>query len=143
MLLIYIDRLGFFSHLYRCLSNYITIWQHSWASVIAFYVEVRLHCTIAVSAWCSTYQFIGCKCAIKVSCAPLGHLNAEYMGIHGYMKPYMNAFNIIYIHMQVENISMNLIATIEMFICIFILLNTCIFAYIGMFWLAFGRVLHP
>ena len=43
---------------------------------------------------------------------------------------------------QVKNIYIHVIASIFMLICAFILLYTCIYVYVGVFWLAFGFILH-
>ena len=40
MILIPINRLGLFSHLYRCLFNYITTYQGSWAGATVICMEV-------------------------------------------------------------------------------------------------------
>ena len=85
MLSIYSDRLGLFSHFYRCLFSYITAWKGSWAGTTAFYIEFAWHCTIAILAWCSVHQLPGCECAVKVSVTPLGHLNAAYIEIYSHI----------------------------------------------------------
>ena len=42
MLLMHIDKLGLFIHLYGCLFNCITMWQGSWAGTAALCIEVGL-----------------------------------------------------------------------------------------------------
>ena len=95
ILLINIDRLDLFSYLYRYLFNCITMCQGSWAGATAFYIESGWFYTIAVLAWCSTHQLPGCECTVNVSCTPLRHLNAAYIGIYSYMHPYIHAFKCI------------------------------------------------
>ena len=85
MLLIFFDRLGLFSYLYRYSLNCITICQGSWVGATALCIKVGWCCTIAVSAWCSAHQLSWCECTVKRFCAPHMHLNAAYMTIHGHM----------------------------------------------------------
>ena len=42
-------------------------------------MEVQCCYTIAVSAWCSTYQLPGCECTVKLLCTPLGCIHALYI----------------------------------------------------------------
>ena len=136
--LVYMDRLCLFSHLYRSLFHSSTIWQGSWAGATAFCIDVGWHCTIAISAWCSTHQLPGCECAVKVSQEPLGCLNAACMGIYNHMEPYIHAFKCMYNLKIYTYILLHLLACLFTLLCIY----TCICAYIGVFWLTFGLILY-
>ena len=92
----HMNRLGLLSHLYGCLFSCITIYQGSWADTTAIHIEIGWCCTVAVSACCSAHQLPGYECAVKRSCAPLGHLKAIYMSIYSYMQPYIHAFEFMY-----------------------------------------------
>ena len=110
----YIDKLGLFSHLYRCLFNYITMCQGIWAGASALRVEVGWHCTIAVSAWCSVRQLLGCECTVKKSCTPLRHLNI--CCIYEYIWPYAAIYTYIYVF----------IYKLQIYMCIIIHLSACL-----------------
>ena len=88
----HVDRLGLLNHLYRSLFNCATMWQGSWAGTTALHMEVRWHCTIAVSAWCSKHELPACECIVKRSCIPSGRLNAAYICIYGDMQLYVHGF---------------------------------------------------
>ena len=90
------DRLGLVNHSYGCLFNCITACQGSWASTTALYVEVGLHCSIAVSALGSAHQLPGCECTRKRFHTPLKRLNALYISIYGHIQPYIYTIKCIY-----------------------------------------------
>ena len=96
MLLIHIDRLGLFSHLYGTLLNCLSMCLGSWVAATVLCRKVGWCCTIAVSARCSMNQLNGCECAVKRSHAPLRHQNSAYIGIYGHIQPYIHAFTCIY-----------------------------------------------
>ena len=96
MLLIYIDRLSLFSHLYRTLLDCLSMCPGSWVGTTTLCIELRWCCTIAVSAWCSAHQLVGCECTGNRSCAPLGCQNGADMSIYGHMQPYIHAFTYTY-----------------------------------------------
>ena len=94
-LLIHINRLGLFSHLYGYLFNCVTICQGSWVGTIALHVEVGWHYTVAVLAWCNVHWLPECEC-VKVAtlmasscvgccrcpvlCKPCTHTPWQHMG---------------------------------------------------------------
>ena len=106
------------------LFNCITMWQGSWTSALALYMEVGWHCTIAASAWCSAHQLLRCECAVKRSCAPLGHLNAACMSIYGHIQQFIHAFEYIY---KFQYINISLLTCLVVF---FMLLYSYIRIYI-------------
>ena len=61
-LLMCINRLGLFSHLYRTLLNCLSVCPGSWVGATALCREVGWRCTIAMSAGCSVHQLLGCEC---------------------------------------------------------------------------------
>ena len=95
MLLMHINRLGLFSHLYRTLLNCLSACLGSWIGTTTLFREVGWCCTIAVSAGCSAHQLPGSEFTGNRSCAPLRCQNGAYMGIHGYMQSYIQAFTCI------------------------------------------------
>ena len=50
ILLMHIDRLGLFRHLYRALLNCLSVCPGSWTGTTSLCIEIRWRCTIAVSA---------------------------------------------------------------------------------------------
>ena len=107
----------------------------SWAGATALYVEVKWHCTIAVSALYSVHQLPGCECAVKMFCKPLKHLYIKYMGIYSYMQPYIHVFNCIYKFKIYIHILLHLFL---FFFCAYRLLYMCMYAFIGLLQLVFG-----
>ena len=55
MLLMHINRLGLFSHLYKTLLNCLFMCSGFWVGATVFCREVGWHCTIAVSDECSVH----------------------------------------------------------------------------------------
>ena len=95
-LLIHINRLGLFRYLYRTLLNYLSVCPGSWVGTTTLCIEVEWYCTIAVSAWCSVHQLLGCECTGNRFCIPLGCQNDACMGIYGHIQLYIHAFTCIY-----------------------------------------------
>ena len=121
-----INRLSMFSHLYRTLFNCLSTCPGSLVGTTALCMVVGWCCAIAVSAWCSTHQLTGCKCTRNRFYAPLGHQNNIYMGIYGYMQPYLYIFTCMY-RLQINIcIILHLLACLFVFECFYILRYICI-----------------
>ena len=113
MLLIHINRLYLFSHLYRTLLICLSTCLGSWVGTTALYREVGWRCTVSVSDGCSAHQLPGCKCIGNRSHTPLGCQNSTYMGIYGHVQSYIQVFTCMY--------------KLQTYICIIMLLWACLF----------------
>ena len=71
----------------------VIMYQGSWAGISALCVEVEYCYTIAMSAWYSTPQLPGYKCAVKPLCTPFGCIYGYIwpnIAIHTYFRPYID-----------------------------------------------------
>ena len=105
------------------------MWHRSWASITAHCIEVERHYTIAVSAWCSMYQFPGCEYIVQVLCGPLGCTFAVYMGIYNYIQLYIHTSSSIYIFLIYKCTFIHFLACLFMYVSSYI----CIYVSVQMY----------
>ena len=136
----HIDRLGLFSHLYGTLLDCLSMCPGSWVGTTTLCIELEVvHCTIAVSAWCSAHQLVGCECTGNRSCAYL--LGAKMVQIWAYMAICSH----IYMYLHAYTSFKYMYTSYYIFMYVYLYLNASIYAdnaYIGAFWLTFGFILH-
>ena len=70
---------------------------------------------------CSTHQLPGCECTMNWCLAPLRRQNGAYMGIYGYMQPYIQIFRCI------EHLKTYIYASCCIFLNGYLLLHACIY----------------